>query len=224
MARREFARVGTDMPEEDSIKSLSVEAGWLYDRLYLRPEMSRCGVVPFRPAAWALLGKNATEPKVRRWLRELVAGEQVIVDEPMAEVLIRTFVRWDGLLAQPNVVANMVYDYKLIASATIRLAFLQEFRRIWDLDIPDAWRGGWLLAVGKYPRVKHSKDDPAQWPVALTADALARLRKAVGDGFRDEFATALARHDIKPFDEHSAQGVPEPFTDPTVNPSQMALA
>jgi hypothetical protein len=224
VARREFARIGTDMPDEDSIKALTVEAGWLYDRLYLRPEMSRCGIIPFRPAAWALLGRNATEPKVRRWLRELAAGGHLVIDEPMAEVLIRTFVRWDGLLGQPNVVANMVYDFHLIASKKIRLAFLQEFRRIWDLDIPDGWRGGWCLAVGHYPRAKHSKDDPAQWPNALPADALTRLRKAVGTGFRDEFAAALGSSDVKPFDEHSTHGIPEPFTEPSVNPSQMALA
>lgn len=225
MSRREFARIGTDMPEEDSIRALTVEAGWLYDRLLMRVELSRCGVLPYRPGVWALLASNATEPKVRRWVRELIAGKQIVTDEAMAECFVRTFIRHDGLLGQPNVVANMVYDYRLIVSPKIRRAFLQEFRRIWDLNIPDGWRGGWLLAVGHYPRAKHAKDDPAAWPVAMPADALTRLRKAVGDGFRDDLAAAITRSDVEPFTEDSTQGIPEPFTRTLhLNPSVKALA
>lgn len=229
MARRTHARIGTDMADEKSIRALDVAPQWLYDRLLMRPEISRCGVVPYRPASWALLAADANERKVRGWVRQLVDGKQIVVDEPHAETLVRTFVRHDGLLSQPNVVANMVYDFGLIVSETVRTAFLIEFRRLWDLDdLSDAERGGWLLAVGHYPRQKHAKDDPAAWPVALTADALARLKKAVGTGIREEFAAALNAGVVQPFDPTSPVGIPEPFAEPftegAANPSPNPLA
>jgi hypothetical protein len=223
MARRLYARTSTDMPDEPSIKALDVEAQWLYDRLRFRPELTRCGVVSYRPAMWAELGANATERKVRTWTKQLIASNHIVVDEPRAECLVRTYVRHDGLLAQPNVVANMVNDFHLITSEKIRLAFLIEFRRLWDLPLPDGERGGWLLAIGHYPRKKHAKDDPAQWPVALTADALARLTKAVDLGFRAELAAAIQSGAVRPFPEDHPQGIPEPFTDPSVNPSPNPL-
>lgn len=219
MARREYARIGVDMPEEESIKALDVEAQWLYDRLLLRKEISRCGVVPWRPAVLADLAPNASDTKVRRWVRQLESGGQIVLDESYAELLIRTFVRHDKLLAQPNVVPHLVYDFDLIASSKIRLAFLREFRRLWDLDhgrddFSDSERGGWLLAVGRYPRQKHAADDPAKWPVALDKTTLARLLKEIGGGIRETLASAIDAGDVPPFTDGSPHGIPEPFAPP----------
>lgn len=219
MARREYARIGVNMPEEASIKALDVEPQWLYDRLLLRPEISRCGIVPWRPAVLADLGRNSSDAKVRRWVRQIETGGQVVLDEPYAEVLVRTFVKHDKLLAQPNIVPHLVYDFGLIASAKVRLAFLREFRRLWDLDaerddFSDSERGGWLLAVGRFPRQKHASDDPAKWPVALDKVTLARLVKEIGTGIREPLAAAIAAGDVQPFTEDSRHGIPEPFAPP----------
>lgn len=221
MARREFARIGTDMPDEDSIKALDVEPQWLYDRLLLRNEMSRCGVVPLRPALWADLAANATETKIARWLRALTEGGHVVVDERYQEAFVRTFVRHDGLLGQPNVVANMCNDFTLIASQAVRFAFLAEFRRIWHLPLSAAWRGGWLLAVGVYPEVARSKEE--KWPDALPTSSIDRLRKAIrGNGLRDALVAAIASGDVEPFTEPFpeglAEGLPEALNEPAAKP------
>lgn len=214
MARREFARTSTDMPDEPSIKALDVGPQWLYDRLRFRPEISRCGVVPWRPAVFAELGADATDAKVRKWVRQLDARNHVVFDESYAECLVRTFVRWDGLLAQPNVVPHLVYDFRLIASARVRLGFLREFRRLWDLDdLPEAQRGGWLLAVGHYPRRKRDRDDPDRWPVALEPGTLARLVKEIGSGIREPLTRAITAGDVPPFDSSSPHGIPTPLLD-----------
>lgn len=211
MPRREFARIGTDMPDERSIRALDVEPQWLYDRLLLRDDMSRCGVVPLRPPLWSELAANATEPRIRRWIKALVEGRQVVVDERYQELFVRTYVRHDGLLGQPNVVANMCSDFYLVASEEIRLAFLREFRRIWHLDdLPRSWRGGWLLAVGVYPEPKTGKDDA--WPDCLPAASIDRLRKALkGTGILKPFVEAITEGLLEPFTEPYVEGLPEPL-------------
>lgn len=213
MPRREYARIGTDMPDEDSIKALDVEPQWLYDRLLLREDMSRCGVVPLRRALWAELAPNATEPKIRRWLRALEEGRHVVIDERYQELFVRTYVRHDGLLGQPNVVANMCSDFAVIASDRVRTAFLAEFRRIWDLPIQAAWRGGWLLAVGVYPAAKNGE---GAWPDVLPAASIERLRKALKEtGIRGPFLDAIRQGFVDPFTEGSPEGLPEALADAT---------
>jgi hypothetical protein len=215
---REFARIGTDMPDEKSIKALNVAPQWLYDRLLLRGEMSRCGVIPYRPALWSELAPDATEQKIRRWVRDLTTNDppHVVVDERYQEAFIRTYVRHDGLLGQPNVVANMCSDFRLIASDRIRVAFLAEFRRIWDLPIPRTWRGGWLLAVGEYPAVK---THDGAWPDVLPAGSLDRLRKALKDtGILGPLLAAIHAGHVDPFTEASPEGLPEALADATPIP------
>jgi hypothetical protein len=208
MARREYARIGTDMPDEASIRALTVGAQWLYDRLLLSPELSRCGVLPLRVALWSDRAPDASEKKVNIWLRELVTNRHVIIDDRYAEALVRTYVRHDGLLGQPNVVAAMVADYSVIASPAVRQAFLVELRRIWDLPTTtEGVRGGWCLAMGHYPEARQGKDDRRTWPAVLDGASLARLRKAIGEGLRPAFAEALANGSVEPFDEPA----PEPF-------------
>ena len=216
MPRREFARIGTDMPDEPTIQSLDVGPQWLYDRLLLRPEMSRCGIVPLRHALWAELAADATVPKIRKWLRALVDGNAVHIDEGYQEAFVRTYVRHDGLLGQPNVVANMCSDFHLIASDTLRRSFLKEFRRIWDLELPATWRGGWLLAVGVYPE---PKTGDGTWPDVLPAASIDRLRKALkGTGILTDLVTAIREGFAEPFLEPSTVGLPEPLALATPNP------
>lgn len=208
---RDFARIGTDMPHEDRIRALNVGPAWLYDRLLMSREMSRCAIVPFRPLLWADMQADATEKKVRGWLKTLADGRLVVVDERYAEVFVRTAIRHDKLLAQPNVVAALVSDYRLIASDQLRLALLTELRRIWGLDsISTGERGGWLLAMGQYPR-EPAKGEKATWPESMTPDALGRIRKAIGEGLRKPMLDALAQQQIEPFTVATPGGIPGPF-------------
>lgn len=221
MARREYARIGVDMPEEESIKALDVAPQWLYDRLLLRPEISRCGVIPWVPGIIADLAADATDAKIRRWVKQLVPGRHVILDEKHAQLLVRTFVKHDKLLANPNIVPNLVYEFGLITSPKVRLAFLQEFRRLWSLtDFSDSERGGWLLAVGHFP-MRKDPENPAhkdlRWPLVLDARTLARLVKEIGTGIRNALTSAITAGDVAPFTADDPFGVPDPFRTPPVD-------
>lgn len=207
---RDYARIGTDMPFEERICALDVGPAWLYDRLLMSRDMSRAAIVPLRTQLWADLAADASDAKVRRWLKTLVEGRLVVIDDRYAEVFVRTAIRHDRLLAQPNVVAALVSDYRLIASDCLRLELLIELRRIWSLpEISEGERGGWLLAMGQYPQ--EASKGPAQWPQTMTPAALGKIRKAVGSGLLEPMSDALQAGQIEPFHAADGGGIPSPF-------------
>lgn len=211
MPRRAFARIGTDLHDEPSIRDLTAEQQWAYQLVLLRPDLSRCGVVAYTPRRWAKAAKNMTEKRLRSLFETLADRRHVILDEDTEEVLARTYVRHDGLLAQPNVVAAMVSDYQLISSEHVRTGFLAELRRMWDLDLPVNERGGWLLAMGHYPPA--SADSSLRFPDAMRPTALEALQRAIGTGLSVDMREAITEHSVRPFDEASPQGFPEPFAE-----------
>lgn len=213
MATRAFARMTTDFHDEPSIRNLTSDQQWAYDVVYKRPDLSRCGVVAYTPRRWAKYAKGMTETKLRRLYDQLAATRHVVLDDDSEELLIRTYVRHDGLLTQPNVVSAMVGDYRLIASPIIRTAFLIEMRRIWDLDfgpeVDHKVRGGWLLAMGHYPRATEDKD--IRFPDGMSAKSLAPLKRNIGTGLSADLREAIQQGSVEPFDEGSEKGSPQPF-------------
>jgi hypothetical protein len=209
MATRAFARVTTDFHDEPSIRNLTPDQQWAYDVVYKRPDLSRCGVVAYTPRRWAKFAKGMTETKLRRLYDQLANTRHIVLDDDTEELLIRTYVRHDGLLTQPNVVAAMVSDYRLISSSVIKTAFLIEMRRIWDLDLEQNARGGWLLAMGHYPPAVDGQ--VSKFPEHMPTKSIAFLQKSIGAGLTPDLAEGIQEGSIRPFEEGSEKGSPQPF-------------
>ncbi len=60
---------------------------------------------------------------------ELEERRYVVIDEASEEVLVRSFVRHDGVLKSPNIAASMVKDYASIGSVEIMRVVAEEVRR-----------------------------------------------------------------------------------------------
>lgn len=186
---RTLAQLQTSFWSEQSIRALPRDAQRAYLLVHSQPELSRCGVLPFRLRRLAQLSVDDTPKALRKAFTVLEKGRHLIVDEDAEELLVRTYVRWDGLLAQPQVVAAMVQDYELIESQTIRTEFLRELRRIWDLpDLPDNQRKGLRLALGE-----HETD---------------RYREKIGAALYPPMATAIEAGHVAAFDPASPAGCP----------------
>lgn len=187
-----FRQIGTNIWAEESIRSLTRDQQRAYLLVYTQPELSRCGVLPFRTRRLGKLAADDSPKTLRKALAGLERTRHIVVDEDAEELFLRTFVRHDGLLAQPQVVAAMVSDYHLIESGIIRTAFLSELRRIWDLDdLPDNQRRGLRLALGE-----HDND---------------RFTDKIGLGLAPAFTAAFDAGSLPPFDPASPQGCPAPF-------------
>lgn len=209
MARDRRAVIGTAIWNEPSIQALPFEAQHAYLLAYTQPDLSRCGVLPFRPRRWAKLAKNLTVRHLTRQFAALHDSKHVVLDEDEGELLIRTYVGHDGLLAQPLVVAAMVRDFQEVTSDLIRLAILRELRRLWDQPTPaitDAERKGLLLLLGADPSdLGIASDKPQQ---------LDRIRGAIGDGFTRYTRDAITDGHVDPYPEDLRDGLGKALPDP----------
>jgi hypothetical protein len=140
---REYARVKVSIWADSDFRLLSDAAQALYFRLLSSPTMSLCGVADWRPNRLAALTSDMTPERVREVADELAERSYIVVDEVTEEVLIRSFVRHDGLIKTPNIAAAMVKDYAGTASATLRGVIVHELVR---LHTDEPAMKGWATA------------------------------------------------------------------------------
>jgi hypothetical protein len=199
---REWARIGTDLWDEQSIQDLNPLEQRAYLLVTTQPDLSRCGVLPYTLNRWAKLAKGDTPAKLRTAFKGLEKSLHVALDEDYEELLVRTYVLHDGLLTQPQVVGAMVRDFRMVRSPKIRVAFLREIRRLVGLPLDEKNRRGLWIALGACENDKQ--------------------RESVGAGLAPALTEAIEQGLVEPLPGGLAQGLPEglakalarPYPDP----------
>lgn len=117
---RDHARIKIDIWADDDFGTLSHSAQWLYLYLLSSPTLNFAGVTDYRPARISGRSPSLTAELVEEYAAELEAGEYIIVDRKTEQVLIRSFVKHDGLLRSPNMAKALTKEYLRIESRTLR--------------------------------------------------------------------------------------------------------
>jgi hypothetical protein len=105
--------------------------------------MSLCGVADWRPKRLAALTDGMTADRVEANATELRDRGYIVTDDDTEEVLVRSFVRHDGLIKTPNIAAAMAKDFAGTASALLRGVIVHELARLHE-DEPGM--KGWATA------------------------------------------------------------------------------
>ncbi len=147
MARR-HARVLVTIWDDPDWTALDPTQQVTYVALLSSADLSWCGVNPLLPQRLVPLSRGLTERKVRTALQVLTQRRFLVTDYSTAEVAVRTFVRHDGVLAQPNVAKAMCRAVSQVRSDVIRDSVLTELAREL-IDDPDA--RGWHAIKSSYP-------------------------------------------------------------------------
>lgn len=129
---REYARVKVKIWADDDFRSLPVHAQWAYFMLITSPKMTLCGVTDWRPKRLASFAGDTTQNDVEAGVQVLAESGYVVVDEDMEEVLVRSFIRHDGVYKTPNIASAMVKDYAGVASKVLRGVIIHELLRLRD--------------------------------------------------------------------------------------------
>lgn len=137
MARSE-ARIFTDIWDDGDFLSLSAGAQRLYLFLVSQSDLAHDGVIALRERRWSRTAAGQSTATTAAELAELSDARFVVLDEDTEELLIRSFMRRDGVYRQPNLLVAARRHLKLVVSRVIRSAIADELRRMLSLaDIRD---------------------------------------------------------------------------------------
>lgn len=127
---RDRANIRTDIWADTHWRSLSHDAQWLYHFILESPSLNLCGVADWRPAKWSAMAADVSREQIETWAVELEREHFLVIDHDTEEVLVRSFFRHDGILAQPNPMKGAAREFASIGSARIRGVISHELRRL----------------------------------------------------------------------------------------------
>lgn len=139
---RDHARIYLSIWDDPAFLGLTAVQQLVYLQHVSHKDLSWCGVLPYLPERLVALTKDLTKPKVGAAIDALERAKFLVVDRKTAETLVRTYVRHDGILKQPNVTIAMVRALERVHSPRIRKAVEREIVRLLS-DEPEArgWEG-----------------------------------------------------------------------------------
>ena len=175
---REFSSVNLSIWQDDDWRALPPAAQHLYLTLWTHPGLSYCGVVDWRPGRLAALSTGWNAKHVREVADCLEARLFIVTDDETEECLIRSWVRFDGLLKQPRLAVSFANAYAETASQTLRGVIAYEMNKLRERE-PDmvGWTKRQVVSV-----VESTQINPR---------SRALPKDPVGDGFTQGLGMGL---------------------------------
>ncbi|QAB17507.1 hypothetical protein Leucomu_05840 [Leucobacter muris] len=127
---RNYASIKTDIWGSVDWKQLPSGAQWLYFALLTHESLSRVGVAEWRPGRLAALAEGETAASIRRWAAKLEERRFVFVDNATEEILIRSFMKHDGLLQNPNLWPAIGAAFAGVYSPTLQRRIAHEVQKL----------------------------------------------------------------------------------------------
>ena len=118
---RSHGKVLAKVWQDDDWTSLPPRSQWLYMLLLSQPKLSLIGCLDYMPGRWTRLAEGVSVDYVECIVEHLEDTDYVIVDRDTDELLIRTFVRHDGIEnGNVNLRKGMWGAWKAMQSAVLR--------------------------------------------------------------------------------------------------------
>jgi hypothetical protein len=127
---RGHGRILTSIWDDDDFLDLDEREQRLYLFLISQPNLNHAGLLPLTLRRWSRKSKGLTSAELEKRLQALEAARFIVMDDDTEELLIRSFVRNDGVWKQPKVMGAMVSGALEISSRRLRRALLAEVDRI----------------------------------------------------------------------------------------------
>ena len=127
---RQYGQIKVSIWVDDDFLDLSPMAQWLFLYLSTHADLSYCGVMDWRPKRIVPKAKGLTFDVLESAAQELIENVYIVADEDTEEVLVRSFMRSDGLLKQRNMGAAVAKAYASVSSRTIRGVVVHELHRL----------------------------------------------------------------------------------------------
>ena len=159
---RQYTQVSTSAVGDPDFRTLSKDAQWLYWQLMFSPKIDLAGIVEWRPAKMAARASGTTRADIERISVELVERRYIVIDEDTEEVLVRSFIRHDGVLKGPKTAAGLRNAIADIGSDAIRRAVCMKVLRASRED--PSLRGLPYVADAVEMGEEYERDTPSDTP------------------------------------------------------------
>lgn len=139
---RKHARVYLSIWDDPDFLGLRVAEQHAYLMLMSNGGLSRCGVVDYIPSRFEHLAADLTPTKFKAATTGLLRARFLILDDHTQELLVRTYVRHDGVFDRENMGKAVGTAFEAVVSTEIQAAVGDELARLMD-EFPDlpGWRG-----------------------------------------------------------------------------------
>ncbi|MFN2636836.1 MAG: hypothetical protein ABR585_07415 [Gemmatimonadaceae bacterium] len=125
-----YAKIFNEIWADPDFRSLTRGQQWLFFALISQPELNFAGVVTTTDRRLTGCAEGFTVAELRDDLTALHARRYIVFDEEHDEILVRSYVRWDGAWRTPNVLTSIIRAATSIRSAAIRATLAGEFGRL----------------------------------------------------------------------------------------------
>lgn len=139
---RDHGRIHVAIWADPAFRALERDPQRMYLLLVSQARLTYCGALDYLPGRLATLAADEDEQTVDHAVKVLEGERFVLVDRTTQELLVRSFVRHDGLLGSPNMTKAMLKDRAALLSDDLRTAVDRELARAFR-DDPKAkgWAG-----------------------------------------------------------------------------------
>lgn len=127
---RTHGRVDLAIWADEDWAELPLPAQWLYLALISQPEINHAGLLSLTVKRWAGMAAGLDTRTVEKALEILADRRYVVIDWDAEQVLVRSFMRNDGVAKQPNTLKAACGQILLVRSPVIRAALLAELLRL----------------------------------------------------------------------------------------------
>ncbi|GAA2929481.1 hypothetical protein [Streptomyces enissocaesilis] len=127
---RGHGRILTSAWDDDDFLDLDEREQRLYLFLISQPNLNHAGLLDLTLRRWARKARGLTVADIEKLIATLDEARFIVADYDTEELLIRSFVRNDGVWKQPKVMGAMVSGALEISSRRLRGALLAEMDRI----------------------------------------------------------------------------------------------
>jgi hypothetical protein len=110
--------------------ALPMHAQWTYAMFVSQGDINHAGILSLTPKRWADYTADRNPDVIADALKVLEDAGFIVVDADTEQVLVRAFVRRDGVIKQPNTLKNACASMLLVRSRKIRAALLAELQRL----------------------------------------------------------------------------------------------
>ncbi|WP_052493306.1 hypothetical protein [Rhodococcus sp. MEB064] len=127
---RDYGKILFTLFSDRDFRALTPNAQRVYTILLGEKQTNNAGLMPLMKSKWRKGSDYSTDEDIDGGLRELESNRYVFVDDDTEELLIRSFMRNDGVERIPNVMKNAMKVCRNVESPKLASILVREIERL----------------------------------------------------------------------------------------------